>query len=73
MDTIQILKTSLFILPLIGKEITIKHYSTNDDVNDFLTSLDEYHLRALLIAYDHLGTTFDLERSIAFETWNINK
>lgn len=68
MEGTHVLKSSTFTIPN-NKTITINHYSSNETINTFLASLDDSHLKALLIAYDHLGTTFDLERSIAFVGW----
>lgn len=63
------LKTSTFTLPINGYAITIKHFTANDIIETFLNALDKDELKTLCIAYEHLGSSFDLERSIVFTKW----
>lgn len=63
------LKTSAFCVPKINKEITIQHFEENDVIHNFLSSLNDDELKTLYITYDHLGSSFDLERSILFKKW----
>lgn len=63
------LKTSTFTLPINGYVITIQHFTANDVIDNFINALDKDELKTLCIAYEHLGSSFDLERSIIFTKW----
>lgn len=67
------LKTSSFNIPILNKEITIHHFTENNIINEFLGSLDKDESKTLYITYDHLGSSFDLERSILFKKWLASK
>jgi hypothetical protein len=46
------------------KEITIDHLKTN-----YINSMDEKEKIAYKIAKEHLGSSFNLEKSIGFQKW----
>jgi hypothetical protein len=39
------------------------------EIYDYLKSMDEKKQKAYLIAYHHLGTSFDIYRSNGFQEW----
>ncbi len=39
------------------------------DIYAYLTQLDDIHRKAYEIAYDHLGTSFNIARSNGFKAW----
>lgn len=43
------------------------------EIYDYLTELDDIHRKAYQIAYDHLGTSFNIARSNGFKSWQANK
>lgn len=45
----------------------------NSDIELYLKSLSPKEFKAFLIAKDHLGMTFDIEKSIGFIKWLINR
>ena len=50
---------------------TVKTYSTElqQDIFQYLQSLDEHTRKAYCIAYEHLGTSFSVSRSNGFISW----
>ena len=58
---------------LISKMIL--HYSENNqkDIIDYLSSLNEFQKKAYFIAFDHLGSSFNIIRSNGFKEWGKNK
>ena len=42
---------------------------TQDDIDLYLTSLNEQQLKAYNIAKRHLGTSFDITRSNGYKQW----
>lgn len=65
----KLLKLSIFTLPMTNKKITIQHFIENGIIESFLNSLDINEIKTLYITYEHLGSSFDLERSIIFCSW----
>tara|TARA_Y100000992_G_scaffold272879_1_gene214764 strand:- start:18 stop:236 length:219 start_codon:yes stop_codon:yes gene_type:complete len=39
----------------------------------YVNQMDDIHKVAYLIAKDHLGSSFDLSKSIGFKNWNKNE
>lgn len=71
MSLSQPLETTTFILPTIDKKtITISHTNNNKtNIKIFLNTLNKNELKTLLITYEHLGSSFDIEKSILFLSW----
>jgi len=44
---------------------------TKDDIDAYIAQLNEQELLVLKIAQEHLGTSFDIVRSIGFTKWYI--
>ena len=53
----------------------IKRYPIEEQKNIFkyLSQLDEINIKAYDIAFDHLGTSFNIARSNGFKEWLANK
>ena len=43
------------------------------EIFEYLSELDEIHRKGYQIAYDHLGTSFNIARSNGFKNWRANK
>jgi hypothetical protein len=43
------------------------------EIFEYLSELDEIHRKGYQIAYDHLGTSFNIARSNGFKTWQAKK
>jgi hypothetical protein len=54
---------------------TIKQYpiEKQEEIFNYLNELDEYEKKAYEIAYNHLGSSFDIYRSNGFKEWKQNK
>jgi hypothetical protein len=63
------LKTSTFNLDKANKIISIQHFEKNEIIQEFIEQLDDKEMKTLIIAYEHLGSSFDLEKSILFKKW----
>jgi hypothetical protein len=50
---------------------SVKEYSSEkqQEIYDYLNSMDEKQKKAYRIAYDHLGTSFHIYRSNGFKEW----
>lgn len=46
---------------------------TEDEIIEYLKTLNEKELKAYKIAFDHLGSSFQLEKSNGFKTWKKSK
>lgn len=42
---------------------------TQKDINNYIKSLSEIELKAYEIAKEHLGSSFDITKSIGFLNW----
>ena len=42
---------------------------TNDKLDEYIRSLSEKEYQGYMIAKTHLGSSFDLEKSIGFREW----
>jgi len=58
-------KTAPINPPIINEEQT----SIQDEVSRYITSLTEQEQKTLDIAKSHLGTSFNIKRSIGFLEW----
>jgi hypothetical protein len=43
------------------------------EIFQYLSELDDIHRKAYQIAYDHLGTSFNIVRSNGFKSWRVKK
>jgi hypothetical protein len=43
------------------------------EIYEYLTELDDIHRKGYQIAYDHLGTSFNIARSNGFKNWRAKK
>jgi hypothetical protein len=50
---------------------SIQKYSIEQQklIFDYLNEMDEHHRKAYSIAYNHLGTSFNIARSNGFKEW----
>ena len=39
------------------------------NIFDYLSGLDEHEIKAYTIAYEHLGTSFSIDRSNGYKNW----
>jgi hypothetical protein len=46
---------------------------TEDEIREYISTLNEKELKAYKIAFDHLGSSFQLEKSNGFKTWKKSK
>jgi len=58
------------VLKMVVPE-NVKKYSIEKqrEIYDYLSDLDEHHIKAYNIAFDHLGSSFDILRSNGFKEW----
>jgi len=49
--------------------IKIPSLEKQKEIYKYLSEMDEHHRRAYDIAYDHLGTSFNIARSNGFKEW----
>lgn len=54
------------VIPTIIYSYTIEQQK---EVYDYLVSLDEHHKNAYTIAVNHLGSSFNIYKSIGFKEW----
>lgn len=63
--------TSLnMILPDLVEKYSIENQKL---IFDYLSEMDDHHKKAYFIAYNHLGTSFNILRSNGFKEWLANK
>jgi hypothetical protein len=43
------------------------------EIFEYLSEMDDINKKAYEIAYNHLGTSFNIARSNGFKNWQINK
>ena len=48
-------------------------YETQKEIFEYLSEMDEIHKKAYSIAFDHLGSSFDVLRSNGYKEWKILK
>lgn len=53
----------------------VKGYSIElqREIFEYLSELDDNHKKGYQIAYDHLGTSFNIARSNGFKSWRSRK
>lgn len=53
----------------------IKRYPIKQqrEILEYLSEMDEHNRKAYDIAYNHLGTSFNIARSNGFKEWQANK
>jgi hypothetical protein len=63
---------SLLNLPL--PEL-VKQYQLEkqEEIYEYLSQMDEHHKQAYLIAYNHLGSSFNIYKSNGFKEWKCKK
>lgn len=63
---------SLLTIPL--PEV-VKQYplEKQQEIYDYVSQLDDHHKQAYLIAYNHLGSSFNIYKSNGFKEWKCKK
>jgi hypothetical protein len=56
------------LLP-VSDMVTQLPESLQKDIYDYISQLDEYQKKAYLIAYNHLGSSFNIYKSNGFKEW----
>lgn len=56
-------------------DINIEKYSTEDHlkIKDYIFQLNKIQKKALIIAYQHLGSSFNIVKSNGYKEWIKNK
>ena len=57
-------------LPEIVKQYPLEK---QQEIYDYLKEMDEHHKQAYLIAYNHLGSSFNIYKSNGFKEWKGKK
>jgi hypothetical protein len=57
-------------LPEVVKQYQLEK---QEEIYDYLSQMDEHHKRAYLIAFNHLGTSFNICKSNGFKEWKGKK
>lgn len=57
----------------ISKLVKTYPIENQREIYEYLSSLNEINMKAYQIAYDHLGTSFNIVKSNGFKKWKINK
>jgi predicted deacetylase len=57
-------------LPEMVKQYQIEK---QQEIYEYLTQMDEHHKQAYLIAYNHLGSSFNIYKSNGFKEWKGKK
>lgn len=54
---------------------TVYKYSleTQREIFEYLKNMDEHHSTAYLIAFSHLGTSFNIQKSNGYKEWKIKQ
>ena len=58
------------VLPELVQKYSIENQQL---IFEYLSEMDEHHRKAYDIAYNHLGTSFNILRSNGFKQWLSNK
>jgi len=53
----------------IPLSVTLYSYQKQKEIHDYLLEMDNHHRKAYLIAYNHLGTSFNILKSNGFKEW----
>ena len=57
-------------LPEIVKQYPLEK---QQEIYDYLNQIDDHHKQAYLIAYNHLGSSFNIYKSNGFKEWKSKK
>jgi len=57
----------------ISELIKTYHVEKQREIFEYLNELDEIHRKGYDIAYDHLGTSFNIARCNGFKKWQAEK
>jgi hypothetical protein len=57
-------------LPELVKQYPIEK---QQEIYEYLSQMDEHHKQAYLIAYNHLGSSFNIYKSNGFKEWKDKK
>lgn len=68
-------ETLRFDLLNISLPEIVKQYSPEkqEEIYEYLSQLDDIHKKAYLIAYNHLGSSFNIYKSNGFKEWKCKK
>ena len=53
----------------VPKNINILSHEDQQDIYNYLSQIDDTHKKAYLIAFNHLGTSFNLHKSNGYKEW----
>lgn len=57
----------------ISNNIKSYSYDKQNEIFEYLSEMDEIHKKAYSIAFDHLGSSFDVLRSNGYKEWKNSK
>ena len=57
----------------ISDNIKKYSYDKQKEIFEYLSEMDEMHKKAYSIAFDHLGSSFDILRSNGYKEWKNSK
>jgi hypothetical protein len=57
----------------ISNNIKSYSYDKQKEIFEYLSEMDEIHKKAYSIAFDHLGSSFDVLRSNGYKEWKNSK
>jgi len=57
----------------ISDNIKKYSYDKQKEIFEYLSEMDEMHKKAYSIAFDHLGSSFDILRSNGYKDWKNSK
>lgn len=57
----------------ISNNVKSYSYDKQKEIFEYLSEMDEIHKKAYSIAFDHLGSSFDVLRSNGYKEWKNSK
>lgn len=63
---------SLLNIPL-PEIVTQYPVEKQEEIFEYLNQLDEHHKQAYIIAYNHLGSSFNIYKSNGFKEWKLHR
>ena len=57
----------------VPKNITILSYEVQLDIYNYLLQMTDTHKKAYIIAFNHLGTSFNIHKSNGYKDWKNKK